>query len=139
MTKPLNELTTAQLENLKIRFKSIVLNHQAEINRRQLRLDNRVERQTVANEVLVALEDKLAKSVVVRDELINAGASAASIVTATELVASNQAALDEYDVNPSFLSEEDAQIEQAEIDELEQGRILRETKVADIESLLPAA
>jgi len=137
MIKPLNEMTSARLENLKVRLKSIVLGHKAEINRRQIRLDNRVERQTVANVVLAVLEDKLAKSIAVRDELIAAGASGEAITTSTELVASNQAALDDYDVNPSFLSDEDAHIEQSEIEELEEGLLKREAKIATIESLLP--
>ncbi|MEM9023151.1 MAG: hypothetical protein AAGB22_05390 [Bacteroidota bacterium] len=139
MANPLNELTTVQLDNLRVRFKSIVLAQQAEITRRQIRLDNRMERQTVQNEALALLQDNLAKSIVVRDELIAAGASPEAIATAAELVASNQLSLDGYDPSPSFLSEEDAQIEQAEIDELELGRQDREAKIDAIETLLAAA
>lgn len=78
MINQLNELTTSQLENLKVRLQSIALEQASEINRGQARLDNRLERKRIDSTALIMAQSNLSKAEEVRDELIFAGASAIS-------------------------------------------------------------
>ena len=137
MLKPLNELTTEELTNLKVRLQSQVLELKNDVNRRQARLDERLSRQGESAQALSVFEQNLANAIRVRDELVAAGGSAEAIATAETLVTASQLAVDENELSPTTLTVVEAYIQQADIDEMDEGRELRETLITQIDALLP--
>ena len=135
MLTPLNELSPEELENLKIRLQSLVLEIKNDITRRQARLDDRLNRQGQEALAFATLETNLANATRVRDELVANGASAEAISIAEELVTASQLAVDENEAPPSALTMIEAYIQQADIDELIEGREVRENLITQIEAL----
>ena len=135
MLKELTEFSAEELDNLKVRLQSLVLEIKNDIIRRQARLDDRLNRQGQEALTFAALETNLANATRVRDELVSAGASAEAIATAEDLVAASQLAVDENEAPPSALTMIEAYIQQADIDELDKGREVREDLIAQIEAL----
>lgn len=132
----LSDMTIGQLETLKTRLGSIVIEQETEVTRRQKRLDDRLERQATDTMVLVDLQVKLNKAKQVRDELISAGSPAAAIATAQELVDDAQNQVDDNGPGTNYLSDEEAHLQQSEIDELVLGLQDKITKIASIDALL---
>ncbi|MGD1844951.1 MAG: hypothetical protein ACFB10_06110 [Salibacteraceae bacterium] len=132
----LSDMTLSQLESLKTRIGSVILEQELEINRRQKRLDDRLERQSDDTVIRDGLKIKLDKNKQVRDELVAAGSPAATIATAQELVDEAQKQLDDSSPSTRFISDVEAHIIQSEIDELVLGLQDKATKLSSIEALL---
>ena len=134
--KALNELTNAQLEQLKIRYSAAELRFAADKASRQTRLDNRLERQAADTTLRNTLESNLATAITLRDMAIANGADAATVAGAEELVSNSQSAVDGITSSANWVSDVDAHVLQAEIDELEQARANRAALVVTIDGLL---
>ena len=134
--KTLNEMSTEQLQELKIRTSAAQLEFAAEKSRKQTRLDNRLDRQAADTTLRTTLETNLATATTLRDMAVANGADSATVTGAEELVTNSQQAVDALSSSATWISDVDAHVLQAEIDELEQARANRASVVAQIDSLL---
>lgn len=134
--KTLNELTTAQLEELKIKMSASQLAFKADKKVQQDRLDARLDRQSVNTAMRTTLESNLATATTLRDMAIANGADADTIAGAELLVTNSQTAVDDLNSPSSWVSDVDAHMVQAEIDDAEDARVRRQTQVTAINTLL---
>ena len=82
------------------------------------------------------LETNLATAITLRDMAIANGADAATVAGAEELVTNSQSAVDGITSSANWVSDVDAHVLQAEIDELDQARANRASLVGQIDVLL---
>lgn len=134
--KTLNELSTEELNKLKIRMAAAEMALDAEKKAGQARLDNRLDRQQASTANRTTLETNLATAITLRDMAVANGADAATIAGAEELVTNSQKAVDDLTSPTTWVSDLDAHMIQAEVDDLEDARARRASKIAEINTLL---
>ncbi len=131
-------MTTEDLEYLKKRFSTEVDDIQDDINTRQVRLNNRLQRQAEDAVAQAALQTEISDAQTMLAELQAANASASSIATAQAVVDERQAESTNMTASPSYVSDREAQVIQLEIDVLEQAKTVRNTRIGEIDTVLAA-
>lgn len=132
---PLTDMTTEDLDYLKKRFSTEVDDIQDDINTRQTRLDNRLARQAQDAVAQAALQTELTDAQTMLAELQAGNASATSIAMAQTVVDERQAESSNLSASPSYISNREAQVIQLEIDVLEQAKVVRNTRIAEIDAV----
>lgn len=134
--KQLNELSTSELEELKIKMSAAMLAFESDKKGSQARLDNRLDRQAVSTATRTTLESNLNTAITLRDMAVANGADAATIAGAEELVVNSQKAVDDLNSPSTWVSDVDAHVVQAEVDDLQDAQTRRQTIVTEINTLL---
>lgn len=136
LMKQLNELSTSELEELKIKMSAAMLAFESDKKGSQARLDNRLDRQAVSTATRTTLESNLNTAITLRDMAVANGADAATIAGAEELVVNSQKAVDDLNSPSTWVSDVDAHVVQAEVDDLQDAQTRRQTIVTEINTLL---
>jgi len=132
----LSELTTTELGYLRSKWNSEVTELNKEKARKRSRLDDRLSRQAEDGTALTVLEASLAHAEAGLAHMVSTGADAELITNQQSVVDDLQAQIDNFSTSASYLSNPDALLVQMELDELEQDKILRTAKIAEITTLL---
>lgn len=136
--KALVDMSTTDLEYLVKKFATEVTEITDQIDERQTRLDKRLQRQADDDAAKAEQEQALQEAQDMLAELQASGASASSITTAENVVADRQALLAGITTSTAYVSDTEAQLIKMQLDELEQGRVLRNNRIAEIETILAA-
>ncbi len=133
---PFTDMITEDLEYLKKRFSTEVDDIQDDIDTRQTRLNTRLQRQAQDAVAQTELQTALTAAETMLAELQAANASASSIATAQAVVDERQAESINLTASPSYVSDREAHVIQLEIDVLEQAKVVRNTRIGEIDSAL---
>lgn len=134
--KTLSEMSAQDLGDLRAKVKASVLELEAQINRNQYRLDDRVDRTTVNSTQQSELQARVTRATDVRDAVVAAGSAQSTIDNAEDMLSEAQTALNAHSVSPSTINDVDAYYTQMTIDELQSNKTSRDTVIADINAEL---
>ena len=129
-------MSTEDLQYLKRKFSTQVEEIEDEMSRRQTRLNNRLARQQEDATALATLQQELQTAQDTLAALQSHNEAATLIASAQELVNTRQAAVNEHTVSPNHISDREAQLIQMELDEMEQSKVLRNTRIGEIDTYL---
>lgn len=134
--KQLSEMKTEQLTYLKQKWSAEVIELDREIIRAQTRLSSRLDRQELDQSEIDALTDDLAKAQSLLDHLTSTSAPQEMIDNQQALVTKVQGELDAESKGTNVLTDTEAYLQQASIDERLLEKQYREDKIAEIDGLL---
>ncbi len=134
--KQLSEMNTEQLTYLKQKWSAEVIELDREIIRAQTRLASKLDRQELDQSEIDALTDDLAKAQSLLDHLTSTSAPQQMIDNQQALVTKVQGELDAESKGTNVLTDTEAYLQQASIDERLLEKQYREDKIAEIDGLL---
>ncbi|MEQ8711428.1 MAG: hypothetical protein RIC80_00325 [Cyclobacteriaceae bacterium] len=134
--KQLSEMNTEQLTYLKQKWSAEVIELDREIIRAQTRLSSKLDRQELDQSEIDALTDDLAKAQSLLDHLTSTSAPQEMIDNQQALVTKVQGELDAESKGTNVLTDTEAYLQQASIDERLLEKQYREDKIAEIDGLL---
>ncbi|MEQ9298090.1 MAG: hypothetical protein RIF33_05995 [Cyclobacteriaceae bacterium] len=134
--KQLSEMNTEQLTYLKQKWSAEAIELDREIIRAQGRLSSKLERQELDQGEIDALTDDLANAQSLLDHLTSTSAPQEMIDNQQALVTKVQGELDAESKGTNVLTDTEAYLQQASIDERLLEKQYREDKIAEIDGLL---
>ncbi len=134
--KQLSEMSTEQLTYLKQKWSAEVIELDREIIKAQTRLSSKLDRQELDQSEIDALTDDLAKAQSLLDHLTSTSAPQEMIDNQQALVTKVQGELDAESKGTNVLTDTEAYLQQASIDERLLEKQYREDKIAEIDGLL---
>lgn len=134
--KQLSEMNTEQLTYLKQKWSAETIELDREIIRAQTRLSSKLERQELDQSEIDALTDDLANAQSLLDHLTSTSAPQEMIDNQQALVTKVQGELDTESKGTNVLTDTEAYLQQASIDERLLEKQYREEKITEIDGLL---
>ena len=131
-------MSTAELSDLKAKLRTSVLELQSQISRDQNRLDDRLDRTTINAAQVSELQTRVDRAHNVHTALVAASAAQTDIDDAQTILTEAENELAAYNASPSVINDVDAHFTQIAIDEMEQSKTFRNTKISEIDTILAA-
>lgn len=132
----INDLTTSELDYVRAKWKAETQELGRSVSRKEDRLTTRLDRQAENGTALAVLEGQLAHAQTMLALAQSTGQTSEVIAGQQATVDALQNQVDDHGSTVGYITNAEAVILQMEIDELEQGKTLRNTQITAITTLL---